>query len=395
MSGLPRLAARHALYRKGRTALLAVGLALAGALPLTSSALMARYRADLVRRADATPLLAGPEGNRFDLTLGALYFRAHGLEPVPMGLLRELEREAEEVGGAVVVPLHTGGSARGRPVVGTTPEYHERRGLVPGDGTRPLYVGDATLGARAAAELDLGVGDTLFSDPRDDLDIATPASLELEVVGVLLPTGTPDDDAVFVDLKTAWGVEGHGHGHADVTEPGALPEGYVLSRTEDQVAVSPALIEERRLTPEDLADFHLHGDPSRLPLSGILIFPSSPKAGTLLRATMDLRPGVQVVVPRRVIDDLLAFVLRIKTLLDRLSLVLLFSTVLFGGLVLVLSAQLRADEFRTLHAIGCGRGAVAQLVAWEVALLLLLGAVLAVILTAVALSLIPDLVQTL
>ena len=31
----------------------------------------------------------------------------------------------------------------------------------------------------------------------------------MTVTGVLAPTGTPDDDAVLVDIKTAWVIEGH------------------------------------------------------------------------------------------------------------------------------------------------------------------------------------------
>jgi putative ABC transport system permease protein len=395
VSGLRLLALRHARHHAGRTTILVLCLALAGALPLTASTLMSRYRADLVARGEATPLLAGPEGNRFDLTLGALYFRSHGLAPVRAGLVEDLAREAQEVGGAVIVPLHTRGRARGWPVVGTTPDYYERRGLVPAAGTLPLLVGDATLGASAATRLELGPGDTLFTDPAEELDIATPASLELVVVGVLPRTGTPDDDAVFVDVKTAWAVEGHGHGHEDVTAEGALPDGFVLSRTEDEVAVSPALIEERRLGAENQADFHLHGDPAELPLSGVLVFPATEKAGTLLRATVDRWPGVQVLVPRKVIEDLLAVVLQIKSIFDRLSGVLVLSTALFSGLVLLLSARLRADEFRTLHAIGCGRGAVLQLVAWELAGLVLLAGGVAGALTLAVLRLLPDLVHTL
>lgn len=395
MNGLASLALRHALHHPGRTTILILCLALSGALPITTSTLMQRYRTDLVARGQSTPLLAGPQGNRFDLTLGALYFRSHELAPVRASLVGELVAEAGQVGGALVIPLHTRGTARGLPVVGTIPEYYGARGLRTESGSLPLRVGDATLGARAAEHLKLGAGDSLFSDPSGELDIATPASLELTIVGVLSSTGTPDDDAVFVDLKTAWAIEGHGHGHGDVTSPDALPDGFVLSETGSQVAISPALIEERRPSQGDPSRFHLHGDPSNLPLSGVLIFPESDKAGTLLRATVDRWVGIQVLVPRKVVEDLLAVVLQIKTIFDRLSAVLLLSTALFSGLVLLLSARLRTDEFRTLHAIGCGRAATFQLIAWELVGLLLGAALLAGLLSRATVHLLPDLVRTL
>ena len=39
---------------------------------------------------------------------------------------------------------------------------------------------------------------------------------KLNITGVLQRSHTPDDHAVFVDLKTAWVIEGLGHGHEDL-----------------------------------------------------------------------------------------------------------------------------------------------------------------------------------
>ncbi|MDA1264245.1 MAG: hypothetical protein O2816_04105 [Planctomycetota bacterium] len=395
MTGLLQLAGRYALHHRARSVILVLCLSLAGALPLTTGALMGRYRSDLEARGASSPILVGPEGNRFDLTLGALYFRDTDLPPLRADLTARVEAELAPVGGGVVVPLHTRSHAQGFPVVGTSPEYYHARRLTPIRGSLPLLVGDALLGARVAAAQGLGVGDVIASDPTKALDIAELVSVELNIVGVLAASGTPDDGAVFVDLKTAWALEGLGHGHADVTGQGALPEGYVLSRTEDQVALSPAFIEERRLTAENLAGFHLHGDADAMPLSAVLVFPANARAGDLMAPEVDDWVGLQAVRPETVVADLLAFVLEIKTLFDRLSAVLVLSTILFAGLVLTLSARLRADEFRTLHAIGCGRRAVWTLLAWEAAGLIALGALVALLWSALTQALLPNLIQTL
>ncbi|MEZ4472556.1 MAG: hypothetical protein R3F60_17540 [bacterium] len=34
------------------------------------------------------------------------------------------------------------------------------------------------------------------------------------MVGTFEPNGTPDDDGVFVDVKTTWVIAGISHGHA-------------------------------------------------------------------------------------------------------------------------------------------------------------------------------------
>ena len=38
----------------------------------------------------------------------------------------------------------------------------------------------------------------------------------MQVVGVLEPSYTADDGAIFVDLKTAWVIQGLVHGHQDM-----------------------------------------------------------------------------------------------------------------------------------------------------------------------------------
>lgn len=388
MSGLARLALQHARHHAWRTAILVACIAVALFLPATTEVLLSRYQHDLTARAAATPLLAGPRGNRFDLTLGALYFRASRLDPVPWSLCERLGRAP----GVLAVPLHARFTARGLPVVGTLPEYYERRGLGPARGTLPLALGDVALGADVADSLGLGPGDAVFSDPLELYDIAKPPALRLSVCGVLGRRGTPDDGALFVDVKTAWVLEGLAHGHGDVVAPDALPEGFVLSRTGDSVAVSPALIEHNAVSGDNVADFHLHGDPDELPLSSVLLFPEDAKAGTLVKAEVNAERAFQVVAPEAVIDDLMAFVFRIKALVDRISAVLVGSTVLFSGLVLLLSARLRAEEFRTLHAIGCGRWAVWKLYGIEVSGIVLTSIVVATCGVGAVLAWLPDLV---
>ena len=367
-----------------RTAILVGCLAVPMFLPLATGRLVSGYERELVARAADTPLVLGPKGSRFDLVLAALYFRENRLETLPWS---ELEaQQAREEG--TCIPLHARFSVRGRPLVGTAPEYYELRGLRPAAGALPLTLGDAVLGARVAAELELGPGDTVYSDPRELYDIAKPPALELNVVGVLEPSGTADDEAVFVDVKTAWILEGLVHGHA---EPEEIDPALVIGRSERAVAFSGALIEVHRVTPDTLASFHHHASPENLPLSAVLILPRDAKSATLMKARVNAAGAWQIVVPTEVIDDLLGFVFRIKALLDTFSAVLAASTLAMTGLVLWLSVRIRAAEMRTLDRIGAARGTVVGLYATEIVLTVGLSAALALAGVALAGVLVPDL----
>ncbi len=388
MRGWPLLAWRHVQHHKVQTTILVICLVVSMVLPVTVAVVTERYESDLVARADATPFVVGTRGSRFDLTLAALYYRPTDIAPVPFGVVDELQRERT----GVIIPLHLRFTARGQPIVATSPEYYELRRLLPVEGTVPLIVGDALLGADAARALEAGVGDVIYSDPREVYDIAKPSAIKLRVCGVLAEAGTPDDAAVFTDIATAWLLEGLSHGHVDVAA-GAIDESLVLGRTDDVVMVSGALIEANEMTDEALASVHSHGDPTTFPLTALIVVPNDSKAGTIMKSRLNADGVLQMVAPRAVIDDLMAVVFRIKALLDTFSVLLAVATLLLIVLVMLLTMRLRAKEMETLHRMGCGRSVVAKLYAGELVAVLGLSTLIAAGLVAAVVAALPDLVQ--
>lgn len=362
MAGV-HLAMRHALAHPFRTLLLGACLAATFAVPLAAARVLAVYETTLRARADTTPVVVGPAGSRFDLAFAALWFRLTDLDPVPRSVLGRLAHP-----DVLLLPLHVRSSVRldsgqpASPLVATIPEYLEFRRLVPVRGSGPLLLGDATLGAAAARRLDLDVGDTVFTEPLDLYDITLPPTIELTVVGVLGETGTPDDDAVFTTLPTAWLVEGLLHGHDDAADMAATGDDRVLAETEDRVAIAPGIIEDQVIRADQLGRVHAHGDMDDAPLTAIIIVPRpdlpperQAKARTIVSARADADPLRRAIDPGDVFDELLGFALRIKQLVDVLAVVLGACTAALVGLVTALSTRARAAEFRTLHDIGAAR----------------------------------------
>ena len=388
MHGLWTLSWRHLAHHRVQSAITITCIALAVFLPVTVHSLIDDYNRQLIARARATPLLAGAKGNRFDLTLSALYFRRSGLDPIPWSELQQLQAS----GLGQMIPLHARFTARGHTILGTSPEYYELRGLHAARGQLPLRLGDATLGASVARQLALEPGDTLFSDPTDLYDLSKSPALELHVRGVLPVTGTADDLAVFVDVKTCWILEGVAHGHA---APEQIASEMDLGRTAKVVNVSPALRSYQEVTDDNVASFHYHGDGDALPLSAIIAIPNDTKSATLLLARMAASREWQMVVPTTVIHDLMEFVFRIRALFDTFAALLAVTTVLLLGLQIALSMRLRAREMLTLNRIGCSRHVVVGLHAMEVALLVAAGIALAAAGSWLARWILPDLLRAL
>ncbi len=365
---------RHYLvHHKGKTIILLICLTAALYLPLTVHWLVGLLQAEMVRRAEATPLVIGPEGSRFDLVLHALYFQTESPGTFP----RAAGDVVAETGYATPVPLFIRHSARGYPIVGTTLEYFPFRDLSFAEGHAPTRLGDCVVGWEVAQQLGLSPGDRLPSDPEDVFDLAGTYPLDLRVTGVLERSRSPDDRAVFVDLKTAWILEGIGHGHDDLA--GETDSDAVLERDEESVVASPALRTHTRITSENIDTFHFHGDPAEFPLTAVIAIPRDTRAATLLlgRYVGD-DAGAQALRPREVTEELLGMVIQLKRFFDVHHLLMSGVVVLFVALVMLLSLRLRRREVDTLFHLGCSRGTVAGLQAAELAILLTLAAALAV-----------------
>ncbi|MEO1009090.1 MAG: hypothetical protein AAFX79_11005 [Planctomycetota bacterium] len=370
----------HAAHHRGRTLLLVGCVAVAMVVPLLSRVLVARFEANLHARADTVPLVVGAKGSRFDLVFAALYFREADLAATPHRVYASLVADEQ----ATAIPVHAEFAAEGVPVVATSIEYLQARGLRIAEGRAFARIGEVVLGADAAARLGVAPGGSVFSDQREAYDITSPPSVKLDVAGVLAPTGGVDDGVILADLETAWVLEGIAHGHAEAESIDR--EDLVLGATEDHVALSGAVSTYQEITDETAASFHVHGPRDNLPLTAVLVYPRDDKARTILASRLNATPDLQAVRPSRVIDDLVAFVVRLRQIFDALAVLLAASTAALIVLIGVLSYRLRADEIRTLTDIGCGRATVGLLFGLELAFVLLAAAVLAGVLALAVVS---------
>ena len=363
--GLFGLAARRVLHVPVQSALLVVVIAVALAVPVTTAQLVSRYDDALLARARATPVVIGAPGSRVDLALAALYFDAPApLDPLPAAAATELRATLD--GAAIVVPLHLGATLRGAPIVATEPAYFDARDLACAAGTVPLLLGDVTLGAALAAELDLAVGAAVMSDPPDLHDLSRPAALRLTVSGVLAATGTPDDRAAFVSLNTMRVIDGAAHGHDDAT---TLDADALIGRAGDRIVVESGMVPANEVTDANRASFHVHGDARALPVTALLLFGATEKDATIISAREDARGDRLAIVPTAVVTELRATVFQVKQLFDALSVVLAASTIVLVALVIALDRRLRRRERETLVRLGCARSTALRLALYEMAAL--------------------------
>ena len=366
------LAWRYLAYHRVKTAILVTSITLIVFLPVGLNVLVGQSAAELTARAEATPLLVGAKGSPLELVLNSLYFESDAPELTSYGQVMRVA----ETGLAEPIPLYVRFRTRDRPIVGTTLAYFEFRRLRFAAGRAMAVLGECVVGARVAASLGIGPGDAVISSPESVFDLAGVYPLRMRVVGVLAPAHTPDDLAVFVDLKTAWIIEGLGHGHQDLAAPEAAAG--VLSREENRITANASVLQYNEITEENIDSFHFHGDLGANPISALIAVPHSRKSGVLLRGRYqaDDEPS-QIVQPIAVMNDLLDTILTIQSYVVAAILIVAVATLATAALVFMLSLRLRKREIETMVKIGGSRLSVAAVLVSEVVVVLVLGVALA------------------
>ncbi|MFH5803799.1 FtsX-like permease family protein [Alienimonas sp. DA493] len=167
----------------------------------------------------ATPfdLILGPKGSDLQLVLTTLYRMPAPIEPLPYPYYQQLKEDPRV---AEAVPIAFGDTTQkgGFPIVATIGRFFQAG--VNRDEPFRLTEGSRGFGGESGFEAIIGsevarannwdVGDTfkLVHGGADDPNAHVHHEL-FEIVGVLLPTGTANDQTAFVQLNGFYAVSGH------------------------------------------------------------------------------------------------------------------------------------------------------------------------------------------
>lgn len=369
---------QYVRYNRAKTITLVACVTLISFLPLALELLLGESERLLLSRAETTPLVIGAKGSALDLVMNSLYFD----DEVPELITMKAADEIADSDLALPIPLYVRFKARGYPIVGTTFDYFDFRGLEVAEGRQLAVLGECVLGAAVAETLGLGPGDSIVSSPDNLFDIAGVYPLKMKVAGVLARSHTTDDLAVFVDLKTAWIIQGMGHGHEDVTK--TRDKTVILKSSDANVTVNAKLFHYTEISEENIDSFHFHGDTAIYPVTAVVAVPFDKKSGTILRGRyLPAEAKYQAVRPKEVVDGLLKNIFRIRNVIDGVILLVGTATVLAIILVFSLSLRLRRREIDTIFRIGCRRATIARLMGAEIFIIVVASAVICGILAAV------------
>jgi len=369
------LAWRYILHNKLKTIIMVASITVIIYLPIGLNILVNQSEEQLMERASSTPLIVGAKGSSLDLVINTLYFEPADFDELTMLAVDKIY----ETGFAVPIPMFIKFKARTFPIIGTDVEYFDFRGLEIQRGESLAVLGDCVIGSEVSEELGLNPGDTILSSPENMLDIAGVYPLKMNIVGVLKESHSPDDRAIFTDMKTTWVIEGLGHGHEDLAK--SEDKSVLLGVEGGNYIANAKLFQYNTISADNVDEFHFHGEQAGFPVTSVIVVPHSDKDEALLMGRYISKGETsQIVKPDKVIKNLLESIFKIKGFLDSIFFIVAISTILLLGLVVMLSLRLRSREIQTMYRIGSSKFKIAELLGFEIGIIFIISLVFSTIL---------------
>lgn len=358
------LAYKYIRFHKTRSMVLIFAIGIIIYLPNGLKKLISESEFQMVKRAKATPLIIGAKGSSTDLVINTLYFQQEKTENISM----EVMAAVNATGFGYAIPILSMFNTRNFPIVGTDRDYFNFRKLNLSSGRWMSFIGECVIGSTVADKLNIGVGDSLVSSPENFFDLAGVYPLKMNVVGVLSTADSPDDQAVFVDIKTNWVIMGLGHGHEDLSKN--YDPTIVIERDSSVVKAGAKLYLYNTISGENMDSFHFHGDMDAYPIGSLIFVPKDHKSETILRGRFESGEFTeQSIVPVEVVNNLLQSIFRIKQIFNTVFVLVGVATLLILALIVTLSIRLRKNEIYTMFTIGSSKLKVFEIISFELIIL--------------------------
>ncbi|GHT17446.1 peptide ABC transporter permease [Planctomycetales bacterium] len=367
-----KIAWRSIQHRSLASGLTAFSMGLGVALVVAVIVIYGVLNQTFMRSAQGYDIVVGPpKGSPLEVVLGAVFYSSYLSDTIPYDYFRQLEtgRYAPEV--EVAIPIALGEHLFGMPVIATTPKfftelrYLDKYTYSFRSGENMKAGGDfqAVLGYSAAQKAKLKVGDKF----KASMSKHVPSEEFLEpdmftVAGILDPTGTPNDQAFFVNLEGFFVM----NDHANRTSLDKV----LTKRTDRRISAVLVLTKEKDVKPTVTKDRQGMDVVDIGELVKQDVNPLTMSLGDRLVADLD----VQVAKPTYEITRLFEMIVgRIQTVLVIFAVMVIFVAAIGMMVSIYNSMNERRQEIAIMRALGANRGTVMMIILLESILLSLGG----------------------
>lgn len=337
-------------HRRKTLGLIIASLVISLTMLISLNVLQAELKKSFHSSVSSTDLIVGARGGSLNLLLYSIFHIGDSMQPMDWRSYKKLKNNKSV---AWSIPITLGDSHRGHRVVGTLNDfftyyrYGERRSLSLDQGRlfEPVEnysdrIFEVVIGAQVARKLGYIVGDQIVvSHGLSAISFNQHKANPLRVVGILSPTGTPVDQALYMNSQVLELL----HDRRSYNEGDKLPNPSQLSSV-------------------------LLGLESRLSIF------------SLQKKINEFRgEPLQAILPGVALSELWRLLAVIEKILWAMSALLLCSSLFSMVTVLLASMQERQRELALLRVLGAGFYTLMVLLLFEVVFVVLFSCVLALI----------------
>lgn len=365
-----KIAWRSIEQRALASTLTAVSMALGVSLVVAVLVIHSVVYQSFHRGGEGYDLIAGAtKGSRLELVLASVYYIGQPVDNIPYSFYKNLHEGELSAKCEFAIPICLGDNYEGYRVVGTTPEmfeklrylggheyqFHEGRNF--GDQRENYFEG--VIGSIVARKTGLKLGET-FRPTHDVAGQTKHKHPPFTVVGILEPSGTPNDRALFVNIEGFYRVGGHAQ-----QSPLASGDGHGAKNSE---------AEEHEHEHEH--DEHADVAEEAKRVTAVLIG-SDPQTARTLAREINAGNVAQAAVPADEIARLFESVIGNVELVLLLFAVMIVLVAGIGIMVSIYNSMSdRRHEIAIMRALGAGRSLIMLVILMESILLSLGGGLL-------------------
>ena len=330
------------------------------------------------RSAQGYDIVVGPpKGSPLEIVLGAVFYSNHLSDTIPYRYFLDIEA-GPEVEKAIPIAI-ADRILGGMQVIATTPQflselkYLDRYSYTFRAG-RNMSAGsdfEAVLGYTAAQKTGLKIGDRFKASLSEHIPSKEiPEPDQFTVVGILDPTGTPNDQAIFINLVGFFEMHNH-------TKETVIDKTLNQRRADQRISAVLVLTKDKDVAP--IVEENERGQ-KEVRIDGELVRqdfnPLTMSLGSRLVKEMD----VQVAWPTYEINRLFEMIVgRIQTVLILFAIMVIIVAAIGMMVSIYNSMNERRQEIAIMRALGASRGTVMLIILLESILLSLGGGVIGMV----------------
>ncbi|MDR3197122.1 MAG: ABC transporter permease [Planctomycetaceae bacterium] len=399
-----KIAWRSIQHRSLASGLTAFSMGLGVALVVAVIVIYGVLNQTFMRSAQGYDMVIGPpKGSPLEVVLGAVFYSGYLSDTIPYDYFRQLETGPYSPEVETAIPIALGDHLFGMPIIATTPKfftelrYLDRYNYSFRDGRNMDAGGDfeAVLGYAAAQKAKLHVGTQFKATISKHVPSKEfPEPDVFTVVGILDPTGTPNDQAFFVNLEGFFIMNDHADRTAldkvltrksidrgvggdivppDETTPAKIeqnPEPKTTKRADRRISAILVLTKIKEVAPTIVKDSRGMEEVRIDRLTAQKLDPVTMSLGDRLVADLD----VQVARPTYEITRLFEMIVgRIQTVLIIFAIMVIIVAAIGMMVSIYNSMNERRQEIAIMRALGAKRGTVMSIILLESILLSLGG----------------------